>query len=175
MYLGKKSRRILIYWTSVTMYLTSSLVYQCHLGDCFYLFHCLLLQTLWYHLRKVWSCFLMRLFMYMVNSMGLTHFPAGYRWWLQSMTSFGRLIPPFVFFHVKSPLSRVVDFHLYHNPWAYELNACMAQCQMPFENQGILHLSETQIEKFYFLFWQELDKRFTPVCKHFHWIKIDKR
>ena len=69
---------------------------------------------------------------------GLTHFPVGYRWWLQSMTSFGRLIPPFVFFHVKSPLSRVVDFHLYHNPWTYELNACVAQCQMPFENQGIL-------------------------------------
>jgi hypothetical protein len=39
---------------------TSSLVYQCPLGDCFYLLHCLLLQTLWYHLRKVISCFLMR-------------------------------------------------------------------------------------------------------------------
>jgi hypothetical protein len=25
-------------------------------------------------------------------------------------------VPPFVFFHVKSPLSRVIDFHLYHNP-----------------------------------------------------------
>ena len=125
------------------MYLTSSLVYQCHPGDCFYLLHCLLMQTLWYHLRKVWSCFLMRLGDHLCIwwiVWDLTHLPAGYRWWLQSMTSFDRLIPPFVFFHVKSPISRVVDFHLYHNPWAYELNACVAHCQMSFENQGILHL-----------------------------------
>jgi hypothetical protein len=77
--------------------------------------HRLLLQTLWYHLRKVISCFLMRLGDHLCIwwiVWDLTHFPAGYRWWLQSMTSFDRLIPPFVFFHVKSNKSKCKHMHL---------------------------------------------------------------